>query len=953
VSDVVLQIKIDSAPAQSGSAAIRAELDAIKAKFADVLGAASGVGDGIAKGLNEASAASTKAATAFDTVTKASKSHKDAAGAQKQTLAELKALIDTSAPAMNHLTAETLRGADVFIKHSHAGAQCATSVKSLTDALSVGAAASVKAADGIQTANGAALQAGTGVKNLSFVVGQAGYQIADLAIVSQMGGQAIGQMGIQVGQFLGVLGPTGAVAGAAVTILGVLAGSYLNSGNEAETAAEKQKAYTKALDAAIPTINRYYEAKARAEGRNPNERGEGQAADDVRTQIAELERQREDMVRRKSFFQAPSLSLMPDATDFSKIDTDLAKLRNTLFQIQSTPKETGALDIKRTISETAEAREKELAIVRLATTGKEREAAMLKAEQDVREKLKSVFADDSAVSAQVAAARTQAATVYDLKKAQEDREQAARDSETARKKRAKDEQDELHESLRLLQMKVTAERAGSSGKVDAAANASQFARDKFGPASSEFKTADSTLIQADREYRREQQQLAQEAANSQIALSRVTLQAEREGLDQQVTLGQISAAEKIAILRDLTNQEAALELESVATAQASVEEGTVQWEQAQNKKLLIAANTNRQMAALDRQATTDRMAQVKEWTSPFTAGVNSMVQGFGQGTLTMSQMARRSAAVIATSYMGKMADVATTAFQKHVVMAAWDKAFATREVATAATKETAKKGIVAASEAQKTGATAAGVTTRAAIGAGENTSFFGRVGEQLAEWLGLETAKTAETVTGATARTSAEATAAMTAAVTAKAEAATEIPAYAGIGAAAAMASVAAIPFIGWAMAPAVGAEHAALAMGYLGLASAEGGWEHVPEDGMITELHKDEKVLSAPFSRRLDKLMNNVDSMQATGAGVALSGVGMAGAGMSIPAGLQRPANNNMQTTNNSTSSSTAPVFHISPVFHSKGKLTKEEVMEHSATIAKAVEKEARQFSPSSRRRV
>jgi hypothetical protein len=44
--------------------------------------------------------------------------------------------------------------------------------------------------------------------------------------------------------------------------------------------------------------------------------------------------------------------------------------------------------------------------------------------------------------------------------------------------------------------------------------------------------------------------------------------------------------------------------------------------------------------------------------------------------------------------------------------------------------------------------------------------------------------------------------------------------------------------------APAFGAGMAAAAMGYASVASAAGGWERVPADGMMTELHRDEMVL-------------------------------------------------------------------------------------------------------------
>lgn len=84
----------------------------------------------------------------------------------------------------------------------------------------------------------------------------------------------------------------------------------------------------------------------------------------------------------------------------------------------------------------------------------------------------------------------------------------------------------------------------------------------------------------------------------------------------------------------------------------------------------------------------------------------------------------------------------------------------------------------------------------------------------------------------------------------AKAEAAGEIPSYAAIGATAAMASVAAIPFIGWAMAPEVGAAHFETAMGYMPMASAAGGWE-VPADTMAM-VHEQEMILPASISNHI-----------------------------------------------------------------------------------------------------
>jgi hypothetical protein len=68
-----------------------------------------------------------------------------------------------------------------------------------------------------------------------------------------------------------------------------------------------------------------------------------------------------------------------------------------------------------------------------------------------------------------------------------------------------------------------------------------------------------------------------------------------------------------------------------------------------------------------------------------------------------------------------------------------------------------------------------------------------------------------------------------------------------------AMASVAAIPMVGWAMAPGVGA--AAFAQGLAYLPSAAQGWERVPQDTMAM-IHKDEQVLPAEYAQGLRDLV-------------------------------------------------------------------------------------------------
>ncbi len=81
----------------------------------------------------------------------------------------------------------------------------------------------------------------------------------------------------------------------------------------------------------------------------------------------------------------------------------------------------------------------------------------------------------------------------------------------------------------------------------------------------------------------------------------------------------------------------------------------------------------------------------------------------------------------------------------------------------------------------------------------------------------------------------------------------------AGLAATNAMASVAAIPVVGWAMAPGVGATTYGIAEGFAAMASASGGYDIPAGINPMTQLHQEEMVLPA-------HLANAVRSMAAGG---------------------------------------------------------------------------------------
>ena len=136
--------------------------------------------------------------------------------------------------------------------------------------------------------------------------------------------------------------------------------------------------------------------------------------------------------------------------------------------------------------------------------------------------------------------------------------------------------------------------------------------------------------------------------------------------------------------------------------------------------------------------------------------------------------------------------------------------------------------------------------------------------KMIMQWLGFEKVKTAATEEGETERLAITMWGSIKALAIKMWEAIKTIAIKAWEGAAAAYASIAAIPVVGPFLAPAVAAGVVASIIGFgARIASAAGGWDTVPHD-QIAQVHKGEMVMSAPLAQGLRDIIRNGQ----TGAG-------------------------------------------------------------------------------------
>ena len=480
----------------------------------------------------------------------------------------------------------------------------------------------------------AAAGLGSQMNNTRGIVSQFGLQLTDMAIVSQMGSQAIGQMGIQVGQFLGVLGPTGAIAGAAVTMLGVLGGAYWNLSKNTEAATEEQERYNKAIEEGWSSIDRYNQQIDKMAGRPSSWRKEQEALSSLNLEIAKLETRREQAQKGGLFFS--------NVDERKEIQKQLEDLYIARRQLQTAPEETQQLRGKEILEDMAKARQNELEISRLANNERERAAKILEAEIRVRDKLKSSGLTPFEVEAQAKLEGQKAGTVFDLEAQKKAREDAERERERAADKSARE----------AKQAQDARDRAIKSGNEYIASLAHQ--REALG-----MTNRDAAIFRAGLEEERRLQQgniketeevyhtkvrLAKEAAaalyDEQEARGKVLSQAQIRDMASRMSPG-IAASANIELLtkyRDelmklgVTEQEIA---DAIIDANIKKLESSREWTDGATAAIMRYSRNASNYGQMAGQAV----------TSSFTAMENALV-GFSSGTKTAADAFRDMATSI-------------------------------------------------------------------------------------------------------------------------------------------------------------------------------------------------------------------------------------------------------------------------------------------------------------------
>jgi hypothetical protein len=312
--------------------------------------------------------------------------------------------------------------------------------------------------------------------------------------------------------------------------------------------------------------------------------------------------------------------------------------------------------------------------------------------------------------------------------------------------------------------------------------------------------------------------IARSDADTDIAIARLSVEAEKLALDEKLAANEVSASEKLTLLRELSAQEFAINNKALEDELAKLKTQPVEYEHVYNQIRELKTKLTLDLAKLDRGYTQDHNRELREEITSWQAAVNEiesveskLVSDIISGRQRLSKSLQQISLELITKEIQNDIKASTT----RMLIADKDEA---------QKKALAQGGFLyhMLSEGKKTEATVTGEAARtAAEVAGDAT----RVGSQAAA------AVASKAVSKETGKTTIMQDAAK---------------AYSGT-----YAAIAQIPYVGPFLAPAAATVAYGSVMAMEGLASLDVGAWNVPQD-MVAQIHKGETVVPTSFAQGL-----------------------------------------------------------------------------------------------------
>ena len=173
-------------------------------------------------------------------------------------------------------------------------------------------------------------------------------------------------------------------------------------------------------------------------------------------------------------------------------------------------------------------------------------------------------------------------------------------------------------------------RAISKAETDAE-NAQAKAQEK------EVEKWEKEYLKAKADAVKEAQTLAKEQAREENQAAKDGFTAKREALDQEVAMGRMTAAKRIADEIALRNQEKALEVQALADEQLAFATTSAKWKELEDKKLDVARKTANEIKQLENQALQEQKQKWDTFFQAVSSGFSSSIMGLIKGTMTWGE----------------------------------------------------------------------------------------------------------------------------------------------------------------------------------------------------------------------------------------------------------------------------------------------------------------------------
>lgn len=332
--------------------------------------------------------------------------------------------------------------------------------------------------------------------------------------------------------------------------------------------------------------------------------------------------------------------------------------------------------------------------------------------------------------------------------------------------------------------------------------------------------------------------IARDKTSTEISLSRIRLDTDRAVLDERVRYGEISADRKIFTLMDFVRREEKLNLDTLDNERSTGEQSLQSFAHIENEKLIIAAQTTKELAKLGRELAIEKQRQAREEVTGWKLAQNEIIsaeRGLIRGIIGGRQTAQQLLFGFIDELLAKELEADAVYLTKHMMMNASELAAdKTSDQAGFLWKMLTRHKEVAldvATETAKTATSVAGETARTAT------------------VVTAETVKTAAVVAGETTKTATKMAAAASGSAMELASGSAQIMNSASKAAAGAYAATAGIPIVGPVLAPiAAGVAFAAVAA-FNTLTSLDVGAWNVPHD-MPAYIHQGESVVPKTFAQ-------------------------------------------------------------------------------------------------------